>query len=897
MRIRLTFALAIALAATAVANELPYELEAHRKPSFETGGDCLIQGGRILTVTRGVVEGGDILVQNGKIAAIGKNLRAPAGIRVIDARGKVVVPGFVDGHSHRSSDGTNEGSDSITAEVRILDVLNPQSRTGWQALASGHTTGLVLHGSANAVGGQSTVIKYKYKRPVWELPVPDAPRMIKFALGENVTRSGSATASRFPRTRMGVEALYRRSFEQAREYIAEWERYDAEAKTDPKAIPPRRDLRLETLADILRGRVWVHCHSYRADEMLMMARLSKEFGFTLGALQHALEAYKIAPELAEMGVGVSMFVDNWSFKVEGYDAIPFNAAICTKAGVNVSINTDGLSGTTALNIDAAKVMRFGGLTETQALATITINPATQLGVAHRLGSLEVGKDADIGIWDGHPLSVYSKPWMTLIEGEVFFERRDAHKLDDDSFTKAVLDAPSGRSQPALPPRSRAYAITGATVHTVSGPILKGATVVVEDGRITAVGERLAIPRDAILIDARGLHVYPGFIDAGTSIGLAEIGPIGQTVDSRELGDYQPDLRALTAFQMATAHLEPARLNGITSLLTRPVGGVISGQAGIINLDGWTWEQLAMKPQGGLSVNFPSVGAFPSMQDMPPACCDAFDYHLAHGSADSHMRDVHDHDQAGDELLGGAQRRGGGGGQGGTPALRTLREYFESAAEYAEKRGQNGNSPRDLRLEAMIPYVEGQELVIFRVRNAAQIRAAVQFGKELGLNFALAGAADAWREAELLARENVPVIVTPAGRSLLSANTTVSEWDPYDTPYALPALLRRAGVRFCFQSDDNAMAMNLPFRVGQHVAYGLSREDALRALTLSAAEILGVEREVGSIEPGKLGNLVITDGDPFELTTTMQYVFVKGRPVPLESKHTRLYEQYMRRLTE
>jgi imidazolonepropionase-like amidohydrolase len=886
-----TFGVALLAGAWAVAAaEFPFELESHRRPTVQTGGDALLQGGRILTVTRGAVERGDILIRSGKIAAIGTNLRAPAGVRVIDVRGRVVMPGLIDAHSHRTSDGTNEGADSITSEVRILDVLNAQSRTTWQALASGHTAALVLHGSANAVGGESVVIKYKYLRPAHELPVPDAPRMIKFALGENVTRSGSATPTRFPRTRMGVEALYRRSFEEARRYISAWDAYEAEKQSNPKAVAPRKDLRLGTLADILRGKVWVHCHSYRADEMLMMARLSKEYGFKLGALQHALEAYKIAPELAELGIGVSMFSDNWSFKIEGYDAIPFNAALCTRAGVVVSINTDGLSGTSALNIDAAKTMRYGGLTEEEALATITINPAKQMGIDHRTGSLEVGKDADISIWDGHPLSVYAKPVMTLVEGEVFFERRDAHGIDRASFTKPVLDRPSGRKMPALPPRVRAYAITNATVHPVSGPSVRG-TVVVEDGRITAVGERVAIPRDAFRIDARGMHVYPGFIDAGNSIGLAEISPIGQTVDNRELGDYQPDLRALTAFQIATAHLEPARYVGITSMVTRPVGGVVSGRAAIINAEGWTFEQLALRNPGPLCVNFPAVGGGGGNfeQFSPPACCEELVYDRAHGLHH------HEEDECEDDALGGGQRRVGAN-QAEPGNIRSLREYFERAKEYAQRRMANPKEPRDLQMEAMVPYAEGREQVYLRVRNAAQIRAAVRFAKDLGLNAVLVGAPDAWREAALLAQENIPVILTPAGKSTLSANTTVLDWDPYDTPYVVPALLARAGVRFCFQSDENAGAMTLPSRVAQSVPYGLKREDALRSLTLTAAEILGVGREIGSIEVGKMANLFVADGDPFEYTTQVHYVFVKGRPTPMESKHTRLYHQYLQRLT-
>lgn len=855
------------------AKERPYELESHRRPSLQTNGTVFIRGGTILTGTKGTINQGNILVRDGKIVQIGKDVTAPTGIPVIDARGKVIAPGIVDAHIHRGSDATNEGSDSITAEVRIFDVLNPTSRNVWQAVASGETTGLILHGSANAIGGQSVVAKLKYGRPASELPVPDAPRMVKFALGENVTRMGSTTSTRFPRTRMGQEAVYRRAFEQAKAYMAEWEEYESK-KTTKK---PRKDLRLEALADILRRKIWVHCHSYRADEMLMMVRLSQEYGFKIGAMQHALEAYKIAPELADAGVGVSIFVDNWSFKVEGYDSIPYNALICSKAGVNVSINTDGTGGTTAINIDGAKVMRYGGLSEEQALQMLTINPAKQLGIDHRTGSLEVGKDADIVIWDGHPLSVYSKVRTTLIDGEVFFQRRDAFEIDADATLKVELTPRRKMDAPPNPPRkARAYALTGGTVHTVSGPVLKGATVIIEDGKISAVGERVPIPRDAVRVDARGLHIYPGLIDAGNSFGLTEISPIGQMNDNREIGDYQPDLNAATALFVESAHYEPARCNGVLAAFTKPATGTITGRGAIIQLDGYTTEQMAILNPGPLCVSFPGGGG-------------------GFGRGD------HDHEQSclcmDDGFMGGEVQETQPEIPEATGQVRTLEEWFKRAIEYARLRPVNVSAPRDMPLEALAPYALGERLVVIRVNNAASIRTAVEFIKRNNLKAALSGAGDAWKEAELLKANNIPVIINPAGRSTLGANSPLGTYDPYDTPYVHPALLAKAGVAFCFQTDDNAGSMNLPFRVGQHCAYGLSPEAALRACTLSAAEILGVGDKLGSIESGKIANILITDGDPFELTTNVHYIFVGGKPAPLESKFTRLRDKYMRRLEE
>jgi len=870
----------IALFATslAIAAELPCETEANRKPTIHTGSNVLIKGGRVLTVTKGILPQGDVLIKNGKIVQIAPSISAPKGVTVIDATGKVVMPGIVDAHIHRGILATNEGTDSITAEVRIRDVLNPNAKAIWQALTGGETTGMALHGSANCVGGQSQVIKLKYNRPVEELPVPDAPRMIKFALGENVTRSGSTNSNRFPKTRMGQQEVYRRAFTEARQYIQQWDNWEKGGK---KGAPPRKDLRLEALADILRGKIWVQCHCYRADELLMMVRLSQEFGFKIGALQHALEAYKIAPELAKAGIGVSIFVDDWSFKIEGYDAIPYNAMICQRAGVNVSINTDGVSGLPSVAMDAAKTMRYGGFTEEQALATLTINPAKELGIEKRVGSLEVGKDGDVTIWDGHPLSVYSHCEMTLIEGEVYFQRRDAFGIDKEATYKPILTDNKLTQPLTIDDRAERYAIVGATIHPVSGPVIENGTVLVEGSKIKAVGTSVPVPKDALtrVIDGKGLHVYPGFIDAGNSIGLSEVSPIGQMNDNSELGTYQPDLVAATAIQVQSEHLPVARMGGVLSALTRPTGGTISGQASVINTFGWTTEEMALGNKM-LVVNFPGAG---TGFGFDPGGFDDADDDLMNGGANG---------------LGeynpplGAQ---GGGFGGGGAAQNEIESYFKKALDYEKKRASDPNSPIDLSLEAMLPYAHGQAPVLLRVRSAASIRSAVAFGEKLGLKIVLSGAADAWKEAKLLADKHIPVIINPAGKSTLTANVPANEWDPYDTPFVLPALLKKAGVQFCFQTDDNANAFNLSERVGQSCGYGLSPDDALRSITLSAAEILGVSDRLGSIDAGKMGNLVITDGDPFEQTTNVVSVFVNGKPLPMESKFTRLRDQWMKRL--
>lgn len=838
---------------------LPTETSSDRKPRLRTGGDVFIRGGRILTVSHGTIEKGNILVRKGKIVAIGPDVVPPAGIAVIDATGKVVSPGLVDAHIHRGLDTTNEGTDSIVAEGRVLDVLNPDSKTIWQAVASGETTGMLLHGSANPVGAESLVIKLKYQRPPDELLVPGAPRMIKFALGENVTRSGNAQSQRFPRTRLGVEATFRRAFTQARAYMRQ---QDAHAK-DPSKPSPRRDVRLDTLADILRRKVWVQCHGYRADEHLMLVRLSQEFGFKIGALQHAVETYKIAPELAKAGVGVSIF-DEWGAKLEIYDGISaYAAAVLDKAGVLTSFHTDGTSGTTALHINAAKAMRCGGLNEQDALKLITINAAKQLGIERRTGSLDVGKDADIVVWNGHPLSVYSRVNTTLIDGEVFFQERDAFGLTAQSTFKTRLDPFKYVPNTPTPPRATTYAVVGGTVHPVSGPSIPGATVVLKDGKILAVGKNLVAPKGAVVVSAKGMQVYPGFIDAGTTIGLTEFGQVGQATDARELGQFQPDLVAATDVNVQSEHLPVTRVQGVTTVFTAPAGGMVSGHGSVIDLLGGSTEELTLKRKAALCVNWPGGrggGGFAADDD----------------------GDGRGSDQ---DALAGGQGFGRGGG-----SESDLTAFFEKAAKYGR-----GHESTDPALEAMQPVFRREVPVFFRTTTAAGIRGAVAFGKKYNLRIVLVGAADAWKEAKLLKDNDVPVILEAAGKALLDANDTVTDYDPYDTPYAAPALLKKAGVKFCFMSDSYSEAMNLPHRAAESCAYGLSKRDMVRALTQDAADILGVGAQIGSIQPGKLGNLVIADGDPFEQTSNIRYVFIDGKPVPLTSKHTRLRDQYLDRL--
>jgi imidazolonepropionase-like amidohydrolase len=388
----------------------------------------LLRGATVLTITQGTLAPGDVLIRDGRIAAVGPQLDAPEDAVVLDLAGRFITPGLIDGHSHSGVAGNvNECTDAVTAEVRIADVLDPTDQALYRELAGGLTTANVLHGSCNPIGGQNAVIKLRYGAPTPEaLLFADAPPGIKFALGENVKQSNweDRGRERYPRSRMGVMETLRDAFRRAQAYRASWSRYvEAQRRGERTALPPRRDLELEALVEVLDGTRLVHCHSYRADEILAFLRLAEEFGFRIATLQHGLEAYKVADEIAAHGAGVSMFSDWWAYKMEVYDAIPYNAALCWQRGVVVSLNSDSDELARHLNTEAAKAVKYGGVPEDEALKMVTLNPAIQLRIDKWVGSIEAGKHADLAVWSHHPLSTLAVCQTTFLDGRIYFDRQ------------------------------------------------------------------------------------------------------------------------------------------------------------------------------------------------------------------------------------------------------------------------------------------------------------------------------------------------------------------------------------------------------------------------------------------------------------------------------------------
>ncbi len=381
-------------------------------------GDILIKNGTVITITDGVKEDTDVLIRNGKISKIGSDLSAREGTKTIDADGKFVMPGIIDAHSHIALDVVNEATAPNTAMVAVGDALDPYDVGVYRALAGGVTISHAMHGSANAVGGQCETIKHRYGvTDPEDMRMDGAPRTIKFALGENPMRVHGENNDIVPSTRMGVEQVFRKSFADAQVYMAAQEDF----KKGISKMPPKYDERNEVMADILRGDIIIHCHSYRADESLMLMDVLGDYGVSKITFQHVNEGFKVAPELAEFGAAASVFADWWAYKFEVYYSTAFNAAILSRNGVVTSINSDSGELIRHLYHEAGKSQRYGKLTDNEALRLITINPAIQLGIDDRVGSIEEGKEGDIAIFSAHPLSIYAVPEMTIVDGVVRFD--------------------------------------------------------------------------------------------------------------------------------------------------------------------------------------------------------------------------------------------------------------------------------------------------------------------------------------------------------------------------------------------------------------------------------------------------------------------------------------------
>jgi imidazolonepropionase-like amidohydrolase len=415
-------------------------------------------------------------------------------------------------------------------------------------------------------------------------------------------------------------------------------------------------------------------------------------------------------------------------------------------------------------------------------------------------------------------------------------------------------AQSDASQQNLLGKAGAFAITGARIVTVSGATIENGTLLIQDGRIAAVGANVSVPANAEKIDGRGLSVYPGMIDAATNLGLLEIQSTSATNDVAEVGDMNANAKAITAVNPHSSHVNVTRVNGITTVLTMPIGGTIAGQASVINLWGSTQNEMSVVPTYALVINFPRVTTSAGFGQQP------VEFGEAVKQRDKRLED--------------------------------LRKTFKDAEEYArvkEAYAKDKSLPYpgiDLKMDAMIPYVRGERPVIFRAERERDIRSIVRFVEELKIKGVIIGGQEAWKAADLLVRNNIPVIYTNIYRLPARAD------DEYDFMFEAPSKMQRAGVRFAIATaNDGAEVRDLPYQAGLAGAFGLSKEDALKSVTLYPAQILGIADRLGSLDAGKMANVVVTDGDILEPRTNIKYLFINGRMLPLTSRHTELYERF------
>lgn len=847
---------------------MPPDYSPFPRPAESTPAFRMYRNATIWTMSSaGVLANADIIIRDGKIVAVGKGLQPPTGCEVVDATGLHISPGIYDAHSHTAiTGGVNEGSNLVTIECRIEDVINAQDINIYRQLAGGTVGALMLHGSANPIGGQSIIVKWRWGKRASELPIKGAPSGVKFALGQNPIREDQGGRGQQeqqptdrPRTRMGVMDNIHRTFDAALDYRKQWEDYRA----GRSKVEPRTNLQLEAILEVLDGKRKVHSHGYRADELLALLRLAEEYGVRVATLQHVLEGYKIADEMARHGVGGSTFADWWGYKLEAYDAIPENAALMAERGVVVSINSDSNDQARRLNFEAAKSIRYGGVSPETALSFVTIGPAKQLGIDRWTGSLEAGKDADLVVWSAPPTSVFAICRETYVDGVKLFDFR--HDREERARRERILNearqilngegesserseakptAENNEKAPAtlkpLPtitstpgnakyPR-RPVVIRGATIHSMVGQPVVGDVLIGEDGRIQAVGS-VNVPRGAEIVDGRGKHLYPGLIDPATTLGLTEIGQVPVSDDTSERGDFNARLAAGIAINPDSETIGVARAAGILTAVAMPTGGTVSGLAALLSLDGYTWEDLSFTNAFALVVNV------------------------------------------------GASER----------VLERIDEWFAEARAYilrreAAERGETPAVPTDRNLEVVHAALSGEIPLLVTVSTPNVVEAVTKWAAERGVSILLVGGPELVEVADLLAKTRTPVAI--------SGTTGVPPGDgPYDEDYTVPARLREAGVKFCFTTRDAHNVRWLRDLAGFAAAWGMQPEDAERAITLWPAEMLGLGSRLGAITPGRDGTLILLDGPLLETGSKVEQAWILGRPVSLQNRQTLLRDRY------
>jgi imidazolonepropionase-like amidohydrolase len=824
-------------------------------------------GAKIYPVSGPVIEDGAMVISGGKIVSVGtkRETTVPEGSRVVDATGKVIIPGLVDTHSHvgllsrpsvsANSDG-NEASGAVQPGLRAIDAITPADPGFRMALAGGVTVANIMPGSGNAIGGQTLYVKLRGETVEAMRIIPgEVVGGLKMANGENPKSFNFARAKTPPSTRMKIHAMQREQFLKARHYQSQWKAYrEKTAAGDTKATAPETDISMEPLVEVLEKKRTVHFHCHRADDILSAVRLSEEFGFDL-VLQHATEGYRIADELAKRKASVSLtLVDSPGGKLEVAALVEENAAALAKAGVRVAINTDDSVTESRFLLRTGAIALRGGMTEAEALEALTLNPAKMMRLDAKVGSLQSGKDADFVILSGSPFSVYSRVLETWIDGIKRHDTRLSEDLAHLTGGFALAGSRGGLPAPILPtapmasvtpsgvaevpfPKDKTptrYAIAAGLIHTASGKPISDGVILINDGKIEAIGSREKITIPSGLPVRKALVVTPGLIDASTCVGISGGLNVPADLDQDEQSDPNTaECRVLDAFNPDDGLLEWFRRNGTTMVHVTPGRrNIIAGQTGLFRAAGTTAQGMALQSPAGILINLGET----AKESYP-------------GKVTTRM---------------------------GTALL--VRTAFLQAKSHAAKiksaTPDKAPAPNP-KLEALIPALEKKIPVYFAAHRADDIDTALRLAEEFGLDARLTLATEAHLMADRIKAAKVPVVVHPpmqrAGGSIETMHSYLGN----------AAVLANKGIPVIFGTSYEGYVPRtrvLRYEAAIAMAYGLGQDRALSAITIDAAKLLGVADKYGSLEVGKVADLVCYDGDPFDHPTHVTATIMSGKVV-------------------
>lgn len=837
--------------------------ETQAKPYQMNSKPVLIQGARIITANGIIHERGNLLMANGLIQEVGtKEIKPKTDTVVIDGTGLTVTPGLIDVHSHMGvypapnldahEDG-NEMTRSVTPDVWAEHAFWPQDPDLWRALEGGITTIQVLPGSGNLFGGRSLTVKLIPELSAREMRFSGAPQGLKMACGENPKR---VYREKDVMTRMGNMIGYRKAFQTALEYARDLKEGEKNGK------PLKRDFVSETLVKVLEGEILVQFHCYRADDISAILDLAKEYGFSIRAIHHGLEAYKLAPRLAKENVAVATWADWWGFKAEAYDGIPQNVALLENAGGRPVIHSDSPVDIRFLNVETGKAWSAAktlGLdfSEDTAFSWITANPAWVIGLDDKIGTLEKGKMADVVLWDGHPFSVYSKTKMVFINGKPVFDRdkkqrprsdfeigyNDMAFYDGRDFTKPTPPAllqPPELPKEAVPTTENDFDVTNVKAF-VDGKWVEDATVSVRAGKIMGINAK-ATPATTV-INGKGKFLTPGLIESNSYLGVYEISLDSLSQDLRtDRSKPHPDFQTEDALNPRTIRIPLKRNGGVTTSLVRIDGGIAAGM-------GAAFDMI----EGG----------------------DIQSHIALYGSVDKYRDKNHTVNRA--EIW---------------SQLRTLISdtilYMKNKNAYFA-----GNTPHlsvhYRHLEAMIPVLKGETPWVLQADRADDIEKIIRLkeanhAKGLPIRFVIFGGAEAWMVADKLAQHKIPVILTPTDQTPQSFNKATARLD-------LAAYLNNKGVTILINDNNDYSTARLRQEAGMAVKYGLSTEAAMAAITETPAEVFRLNK--GKIATNMAANLVLWNADPLEPMSTPEKVWINGKDQSLSNRQQELAEKYFK----